>query len=304
MVKCDKCQKDAVTYIRYNGSHLCQGHFSEFVEKRVKKEIRNQTNFNKVKNVAVAISGGKDSRVALSLMHSVVKERRDVTLTAITVDEGIENYRPETIKCVRELCDKLDVTLEIVSFKDHVGYTMDDISKNLGYRTPCAFCGVFRRQCMNAVARNINADIIATGHNLDDNAQAILMNFTRGDVERLARLSPHVRIQPGLIPRIHPLRQIPEKETYLYAIINEIPFSDKECPYWSAALRNEYRDIIDELESRSPGTRHSILSSYDAIKPLLIEKYPQKDLGKCKCGEPSPSGKCMACKMLEDLNKK
>ena len=115
MVKCDKCQKDAVTYIRYNGSHLCQGHFSEFVEKRVKKEIRNQTNFNKVKNVAVAISGGKDSSVALSLMHSVVKERRDVTLTAITVDEGIENYRPETIKCVRELCDKLDVTLEIVS---------------------------------------------------------------------------------------------------------------------------------------------------------------------------------------------
>ena len=85
--------------------------------------------------------------------------------------------------------------------------------------------------------------------------------------------------------------------------MNELPFSDIECPYWSAALRNEYRDIIDELESRSPGTRHSIVASYDTIKPLLIEKYPQKDLGRCACGEPSPSGKCMACKMLADLKK-
>ena len=58
---------------------------------------------------------------------------------------------------------------------------------------------------MNKAARDIDADVLATGHNLDDITQAILMNFTRGDIERLARLGPHSKVQPGLVPRILPL---------------------------------------------------------------------------------------------------
>jgi uncharacterized protein (TIGR00269 family) len=127
------------------------------------------------------------------------------------------------------------------------------------------------------------------------------MNFTRGDVERLARMGPHQMVQPGLVPRILPLRSVPEKEVYLYALLNSLDFADSTCPYWEAAMRNEYRDIIDGLEARSPGTKHSILASYDALRPLLQERYPQTDLGRCTCGEPSPRGRCMACSMKEEL---
>ena len=41
-MKCDQCNKEAVTFIRYNGMHLCGDDFSRFVEKRVKREIRKQ----------------------------------------------------------------------------------------------------------------------------------------------------------------------------------------------------------------------------------------------------------------------
>jgi uncharacterized protein (TIGR00269 family) len=304
VVQCSRCGRDAVTYIRYNGSHLCSSHFQEYVERRVKKELRDQVDLATTKHIAVAISGGKDSCAALLLVHDILSERRDVTISAITVDEGIEGYRPDALRKAADLSRSLDIEHHTIAFKDLVGTTMDQVAKDLGERTPCAYCGVFRRQCMNQKAREIGAQALATGHNLDDIAQAVLMNFTRGDVERLARMGPHNKVQPGLVPRIMPLRQIPEKEAYLYALCRGIDFADSTCPYWEAALRNEYRDIIDGMEARSPGSKHSVLASYDAIRPLLQQKYPQTDLRLCSCGEPSPKGRCMACTMIDELKKR
>ncbi|MDW5562753.1 MAG: TIGR00269 family protein [Methanomassiliicoccus sp.] len=301
MVQCSKCGRAAVTFIRYNGSHLCAAHFQEYVERRVKKELRDQIDLDRCKHIAVAVSGGKDSCVALHLVHDILSQRRDVTISAITVDEGIAGYRPEALDKVRKLTAELGVEHHVISFREQVGETMDTIAQRLGHRTPCAYCGVFRRQCMNLKAREIDAHALATGHNLDDVAQAVLMNFTRGDVERLARMGPHVKVQPGLVPRILPLRSIPEKEVYLYALLTGMDFADSTCPYWEAAMRNEYRDIIDGMEARSPGTKHSILASYEALRPLLQERYPQAALRLCQCGEPSPRGRCMACTMREEL---
>ena len=136
----------------------------------------------------------------------------------------------------------------VVRFHDTVGIDLDDIGSRKGQRTACAYCGVFRSRCLNLEAKRLGIDVLATGHNLDDTAQSVLMNFMRGDVERLARLGPHKKVQPGLVPRIEPLRLIPEKETYLYALLKGIEFSDAECPYAVDALRNEFREIVDNGE--------------------------------------------------------
>jgi len=304
MVQCSKCGRSAVELVRYNGSHLCAQHFQEFVERRVKKELRARVDLGRVKDIAVAVSGGKDSCVALVLLSDILGQRRDVRLRCVTVDEGIAGYRPDTMSKVQALCASLDVEHTVVRFQDELGMDMDEVATLLGQRTPCAYCGVFRRRCLNQAARAMGAQALATGHNLDDTAQAVLMNFTRGDVERLARLGPHIKVQPGLVPRIAPLRMIPERETYLYALLRGIDFADLTCPYWEAALRNEYRDIVDGMEARSPGTKHSIVASYDALRPLLQQQYPPASLKRCECGEPAPSGRCMACTMLEELRKR
>ncbi len=301
MVKCSKCNSDAVTFIRYNGNSLCSAHFIQYVERRAKKEIRAQLNLKRGKNIAVAVSGGKDSSVALMILHDVLGKRKDVDLSAITVDEGIEGYRPQSIEKVKKLCRSLDVPHHIISFKERFDMTMDDISRSLGDRTPCAYCGVLRRRCMNLKGKEIDADYIATGLNLDDSAQAILMYFTRGDVERLARMGPHSRVQPGLIPRIQPLRTVPEKESLLYAMMRGIDFCDSICPYYDAALRNEYRSIIDEMERRTPGSKFSILSSCDALNPMMKAHFPPAELKVCECGEPTVKGKCMACELMDEI---
>ncbi len=302
-MKCDSCGRDAVTFIRYNGSHLCGEHFARFVEKRVKREIRKQIDVHPGDDIAVAVSGGKDSMVALKIVSSVFGEVNGTMVHAITIDEGIEGYRPPSVDIVRRFCESNDIEFHLRSFSE-LGVTMDAIAPLERDSSPCTYCGVFRRRLMNDEARNIGAKFLATGHNLDDMCQSVMMNFVRGDVERLARLGPHTVVQPGLIPRFLPLRMIPEKECLLYAMVTGLEFWNGECPYWTEALRNQYRDIVDDLEDRTPGARYSIMSSYDTLRPILREEYAQSNLHLCQCGEPTVGDRCKGCQLLEDARRK
>jgi len=297
---CSKCKKPAVTFIRYNGTHLCRDHFIQYFERRVKKDIKKQGKTEQNSKISVAVSGGKDSTVALYVIHSIFSKRKNVNLVAITVDEGIRGYRDESLKIASRNCKKLGVDHHVVSFKKLVGKTMDEIASLKDELGECSYCGVFRRLCLNKKSKELGVDKLVTGHNLDDMSQSILMNFVNGDMQKLARLGPHKKVQPGLVPRMLPLRSIPEKEVALYAILKNIEYHDAECPYSIRALRGAFRDIIDDLEYKNPGTRHSILNSYDSIRDLLLEKYPPAELNECKkCGEPTSQDVCKAC-LLRD----
>ncbi len=302
-MKCDICSSEAVTFVAYNGSHLCGEHFMKYVEKRVKKEVRKQIDVHSGDKIAVAVSGGKDSMVTLHILNAVFGHRPDVGLHVITIDEGIDGYRPPSVDIVKEYCAARDLPMSIRSFSE-MDLTMDSISSVTGENSPCTYCGVFRRKLMNDEARRTGARFLATGHNLDDMAQSIMMDFVRGDVERLARLGPHERVRQGLVPRFHPLRTIPESESLLYAIVAGIPFWDGECPYWKEALRNQYRDTIDLLDYRTPGIKFSILASYDEIKPMLYGKYQSGELNTCACGEPCIGRECKACDYERSLKKR
>ncbi|MDG6228411.1 MAG: TIGR00269 family protein [Candidatus Thermoplasmatota archaeon] len=305
MVKtCSKCSKPAVTFIRYNGTHLCNEHFLMYVIRRVKKEMRRQGKIPPNEKIGVAVSGGKDSLVTLHLLKELFSKRSDIKIISLTVDEGIKGYRDKSIPVVKRNCELLDVESHIISFKDVFGATMDEIFiKKPSQIGACSFCGVFRRFCLNTLAKKVGVNKLATGHNLDDISQSVLMNFVNADIEKLARLGPHRKIQPGLIPRLMPLRQIPEKENTLYALLKNIEFHDAECPYSHEALRGVFKEILYELEEKNPGTRHSILRSFDSIKEMLEALYPPSPLNICqRCGEPTPHLMCKAC-VLQDLVK-
>lgn len=302
MPTCDKCSKNAIILVRYSGAHLCRRHFSEFVERRVKHELRNQTDLKEDERVAVAVSGGKDSTVALFLLKKILGDRRDLEMCAITVDEGIEGYRESSIPIVRENCRALDVEHLVVSFVSLYGFAMDDVAEAERNMSTCSYCGVMRRAALNRAAREWRATRLATGLNLDDTAQSIMMNFSRGDVERLARLGPHRRLQPNLVPRVQPLRTVPESEVALYAMVNEIPHHDLECPYASEALRNDYRAIVAQLEDRYPGTRHAILRSHEEILDALESRYPPARLRQCECGEPTTGERCKVCELVASIS--
>jgi len=298
MVQCGRCRKEAVTFIRYSGAHLCKRHFNEFFIKRIRKEIRWQLNLKQQRNIAVAISGGKDSAAVLWALNDILGKNPEVKLTALTVDEGIEGYRPPSIVAASKLCDTINVPHEIISFSEVVGLTMDETSRVAAPLTPCSYCGVWRKKCLNLRAMKLGADVLATGHNLDDMAQSIAMNVFNGDVKRLTRMGPHRKVLPGMVPRIMPLRTIPEKETYLWAYLNDIPFEDSVCPYAATAHRGLFREIVNKIEKTTPGTRHRLLGSYDEIYACMTGMSKPAELNHCEiCGQPTSQETCKACEM-------
>ncbi len=291
-----------MTFIRYSGSHLCSDHFKAYVEKRVKREIRRQLRLSRGSKIACALSGGKDSSVAAYLLHQILGKRRDVELSAVTVDEGIAEYRPASLEHAERLSKQLGLEHRVITYKELVGWEMDAVVAADPETIPCSYCGVFRRKALNVLANLVDADYLATGLNLDDTVQSIMMNMGRADLDKLARMGPHESVQPGLVPRLQPLRTIPEKEVYLYALVEGIEFYDGTCPYAERAERNRYREVIHVLEKDAPGTRHSLLSTYEALKPLLVERYPPADLSPCeKCGDPTVNRVCKACQLVGQL---
>jgi uncharacterized protein (TIGR00269 family) len=301
-MRCSKCDKDAVIFIKYSGDHLCKAHFMEFLEKRVKKEFREQVKLKKNAKIGIALSGGKDSSVTLFLLSKIFKNRNDINLIPILIDEGIAGYRELAMDAAKKLTHSLNLDLNIYKFSDLVGYTIDQIAMMKKDILPCSYCGVFRRNLLNIAAKKNNVDYLATGLNLDDTAQSIIMNIARCDVSRLSRMGPHELAKEGLIPRLQPLIKIPEREVLIYAILNNIEFYHGECPYAANAVRNEFRNTIDLWELRTPGTKYAILNSYNAIKDLIIDKYSITALNACeRCGEPTTGKICKSCELLESL---
>ena len=320
---CSLCDYPSVVHQEYSGQHLCGKHLASSIRKRTSKELRQQLILPKDARHEdgtpyrdlVAVSGGKDSAVLLSMMYDILSRRRDVELIAGCIDEGIDGYRAPSLECAKDLADQLGVRFETLSYEG-MGYErMDEVVTRIPAMgenhdeargmMPCSFCGVFRRQGLNALAQKVNADVMALGHNLDDMAQSILMNFQKGEVERSIRLAPHTENPiDGIAPRIVPLRWIPEQEIHAHAICQGLPIHHGDCPHAPGAMRQQSRGIVAQMESMTPGARHGLLHSLDEIRRIHreTERNPTSEVRNCvECGEVTSREVCQACTMKKWL---
>ena len=299
-MRCSSCDAPAVVDQPYRGSHLCGSHFQRSVEERVRREMHRQLPRFHGGTVAVALSGGKDSGVALSLAHRYFQRRPTVRVVALSVDEGIPDYRPATLRAARELTDSLGVEHRVITAQETLGTTTEATARERPDTVPCSFCGVWRRQLLNRAARDVGADALVLGFNLDDLSQTVLMNLVHGDLDRLVRMAPHRIRQPGLVPRVAPLALIPEREVYLYAHLRKIPFDHGECPHAGRAARNLFREVVWKLEEAQPGTRQALLRTHERlVTQFLKEEGALGAPNRCRgCGEPAASELCRACEYL------
>lgn len=293
-MKCQRCGKNAVAYQKYSNAHLCKPHFIQDVERKIKRDIRKFKMVERGDRIAVALSGGKDSIVLLYMLHKLFQKRPDIELSAITIDEGIKGYREKTLPHAVKLTGELGINHRIRSFEDEFGTTLDELTEKKE-AAACTLCGVLRKNILNKAARELGATKLAVGHNLDDEAQTIMMNYLRGDMDRMKRMS--TAFQPGMVLRIKPLRSIPEKEVALYGFLNNLPVSTDECPYAGGALRNEVREMLNNYEVKHPGTKYSLLGGFEIVSQAL--QLPESQVIQCeKCGEPSSETLCKTCRLL------
>ncbi len=305
MVSCSFCGRKAVYVSKALGRAYCKKHFLEYFDKKVRRTIRKHRMFSEKETIIVAVSGGKDS---LALLHYLVRLSKRVpgwTIKALLVDEGIRGYREITIKDFLRVVDELGVEYRIVRFKDELGYTLDEIieigrRKKLPYH-PCSYCGVFRRYLLNKAAREMGGTVIATAHNLDDVIQTYLMNIIKNSWEKIVRLGPVSGItgHPRFVRKVKPFYEILEKESALYAVLNNLYPKFVECPYAQQSMRWYLRKYINNLEEMYPGTKYSMLRSLLRIIQLLEDKTNkiiEGEIRSCRiCGEPASHDLCRAC---------
>ena len=305
--RCIKCNNQAAILLPYGPQKFCEEHFLKLIESRFKKTVRKFSLFKPGEHLAVGVSGGKDSLTALYLTSKLFSKTHKIT--AILIDEGIPGYRDNALKTAKKYCKDWSIPFKEFSFKKEFGYPMKKIQSlmeknpqlNLG--SPCTFCGTLRRSTLNRAARGLKADKLITGHNLDDETQSILMNACDNDLKRFVRggASSGIVKRAGLVQRVKPLCEIPEREVFFYTQFRGIEsYTGDCCPFSSKAKRNDYRSVLNRLEEKHPGTKHSLWRFFNEVKPLAAENFPKASLKKCgKCGEPSSKEKCEACAKVE-----
>ena len=298
--RCDTCGEPAVYRERTTGRHFCKNHFIADVEGRVLETIRSRNLIAPGDHVAVALSGGKDSTALLVILSKVLPGVGPVRLTAITIDEGIAGYREDTVRSADTLVARYALPHLTVSFPDLFGGTLDAF---LAGREPeaCSVCGILRRKALTVAAERAGATKLATGHNLDDEAQSVFMNVLRGDLPRLVRDSGSDS-QGRFIPRIKPLMFVSEKEIAVYLMLHGMWADLPECPYAVHALRGEVRRMLATLESRHPGTMLNLMKSKAKIEAQCGGLLEDEAVHRCReCGDPCSGEICQLCTLKKTL---
>jgi uncharacterized protein (TIGR00269 family) len=259
--------------------------------------------------ILVAVSGGKDSVGLLHVLAGIERRFPKASLLAVSIDEGIEGYRDEALKIAAENCELLRVEHSVLSFENLFGVTLDEVvekarklpsAKRLG---ACAYCGVLRRHALNQAAKNLKADALTLGHNLDDVVQTYLLNIAHGDVWRMHHFGA-VSMDSGgrFVRRVRPFCLVPERETAFYAYLKNIKFQSAACPYAGEALRNDVRYWLNRLEQRHAGSLFTVFRSFEKVGKAMREQ--EKEFSVCKlCGGPCAvtEDACVACKSLKKL---
>lgn len=303
---CQRCGKRPAQYLRrVSGEKLCLNCLFRSIEEKVLDTIRRHRMIIPGDFVAIAVSGGKDSLVLLNILgklreKGLIKAR----LEAFTINEGHPYscfYRMSKRNYVQEVAEKYGIEYNIYHFKDIFGFTAMELSERLakaGHEIHmCTIDGVLRRRAMNIIGRRRGWTKIATAHNLDDEAQTVMLNVLMGNLNRFHWFTHEDAEEKDLIPRIKPLRYIREEEIAIYAYYHGIPLMELECPYVSTNPRYDLKFMLAGLERDMPSVKYNLVSFGEKLSRIL---KPEEKPKRCKyCGAVSSREVCRVCDLLQ-----
>lgn len=189
-----------------------------------------------VRNIAVGLSGGVDSVV---LLHQL----KDRGVSAIHVHHGLSANAGAWAEFCRKLCKRLAIPLSVVKVR------VEQDGKGLEAAARAARYAAFRKA---------KADVIALAHNLDDQAETVLMNLLRGaGVRGAAGMAERSRLGAKTLWR--PLLRTSRSEIERYAHENGLDWIEDESNANEALTRNFIRRSIGPiLEQRFPQWKRSL----------------------------------------------
>lgn len=313
-MKCSKCGSTAVINLHQHHLRLCEAHFLDFFTSMVQRAIEHYTMFWPEDRLLVAVSGGKDSLALWDVLLRLGYQAEGLYIS-LGIDEGI-GYSANS----RAMCEKFvaehhpAALLHVVDLRAGYGLGIPELarSEQRGRNKPCAVCGLVKRHIMNRVARDGGFSAIATGHNLDDEVAVLFQNTLHWKAGYLARQAPVLDERQGLARKVKPLVRCYERESAAYALLRGIDYIYDECPFSKGATTNFYKELLNDLEMRSPAAkqqfylhflqaRDSGQIRFEASDQSTVEGEAEPLLRICtRCGQPTVAQDvCAFCRLWE-----
>jgi len=298
-MKCRKCGGTAVLELRRHNAAFCATDFQEFFRNQVREAIRKHRMFTADETVLVAVSGGKDS---LALWDVLIDE--GYRTTGLYLDLGIFDYSVESRAKCEAFATARGVPLMIKRVEEEVGAPVPVI-KQVTRRPPCSGCGLSKRYLMNRAALEAGIPVVATGHNLDDEAATLFGSVMHWQMDALPRQSPALAsTHPKLVRRVKPLYRLSERETAAFAFLRRIDYIVEECPFAKGATSIAHKEVLNRMEDASPGAKHNFLFGFlDKARPAF-ERAEGVELHECtRCGQVTTGTLCAFCKLADQVKR-
>jgi tRNA-5-methyluridine54 2-sulfurtransferase len=303
-MKCRTCGEKAAVNMRQHKLALCREHYLEWIPAQTARFIKKYWMFGPDEKILVAVSGGKDS-LALWDILTRLGYQADGLYLALGIDGGID-YSAESHRLSQKFADERCLKLHVVDVAQTYGASVPMLAEitNRGHGRPCSVCGVTKRHEMNRIARDLGYDVLATGHNLDDEAATLFANTLVWAGEYLVRQDPVLPESDGLARKVKPLCRFYEKEMAAYAILRGIEYIYEECPFSAGSTSIYYKELLNQLENERPGAkltfylkfvearRGGLFAPQPSLAPELRFTCPQ-------CSQPTAhEGLCSFCRMM------
>lgn len=299
-MKCRKCGGQAVLELRRHNAAFCAHDFGEFFRNQVREAVRKHRMFAREEPVLVAVSGGKDS---LGLWDVLLED--GYRTTGLYLDLGIGDYSVESRAKCEAFATARGAALIVTRVADEVGAPVPVI-KEVTRRPPCSGCGLSKRYLMNRVALDHGFPVVATGHNLDDEAATLFGSVMHWQTDALPRQSPALpSTHPKLVRRVKPLYRLSERETAAYAFLRKIDYIVDECPFAAGATSILHKEILSRLEDASPGAKHNFLFGFLEKARPAFERAEAVVLRECaRCGQVTTGTLCAFCKLADQVKRR
>ena len=303
-MKCKICRGKAVLNLRHHNMALCKEHFLNWVPKQVEKNIKRYQMFTLDERILVAVSGGKDSLALWEILNGLGYQV-DGLYIGLGIDGGID-YSQESYRLTTEFAQARDLHLHVVDVEQDYGMTIPEMAEltNRGKNKPCSICGLNKRHIMNRVAREHGYDVLATGHNLDDEAAVLFNNTLSWSSGYLLRQNPVLDAKEGLVRKVKPLCRMYEREMAAYALLRDINYMYEECPHAAGAKSIYLKELLNQIEADRPGAKLVFYTKFLKAKQQglfnLEEVESDSELHPCPtCGQPTSAPEnCSFCNMM------
>jgi uncharacterized protein (TIGR00269 family) len=296
-VKCRSCRQPAVVEVRRHNAAFCAACFLRHCQEQMRRAIEAFEMIRPGERVLVAVSGGKDS---LALWDLLLDAGFDAD--GLYLGLGIAGYSDESRSFARAFAERRDGRLLEIDLRDRFGYDIPT-GAAAARRVPCSACGLSKRHLFNQAALDGGYDVVATGHNLDDEAAVLFGNVLRWDLAYLGRQYPVLPQSPGFARKVKPLIRLGEREMAAYCVLRGIDYIVEECPMAAGNRHLGYKEALNAIEVTSPGSKAAFyLGFLDKVAGLVqpVAEEERAGLHPCPgCGSPTVSEVCAFCKLVE-----